>query len=537
MAAKEIKMAKKNSACLFVACLIAWGVYTSPALAMNKKNIGSIITTTTSKGEREPAYRDKETEKWVEYIKTLEVYLSKNPDWKNEAWGIRAHAYKKIGNRNPLEAMRLYSKGIRASKDKKYKEAVSFYEQATTLDPVFPWSANNLAWALATCPEEEFRNGAKAVKYAKRAIENTGVPVADFYGTLAAAYAANSEFDNAVLACKKAIELYPDERRKEMLQQFMAKKPYINSSNPRQKEDAISLEGYGKAKWGMNKIEVWDLYPNAEIKNNDLLITYGETFFNRKAILRFYFFNDMLYRVKTSFTKKKMSTEYQQSLEKYLVDQYGKPNQIDNNPKQNNKFVWNTKETIIEYKFFEKSRLANIVYASRKLDAIVKERENAKENTEGYHDVNTDLVFPRVVAGMERIETTQFEEAALGTSIRYYSANGIRMNVFLYNYGHRTMQVKNDIYGAQQRGHYKSVVQEFDTSLEVGSKRDARRMLCASFKIEDDGIAYISRLYLTGCRNHFVKIRCSYPEKNRYVSENTVNTFMEKLATLLNNRN
>ena len=398
-------MAKKNSVCLFVACLIAWGVYTSPALAMNKKNIGSIITTTTSKGEREPAYRDKETEKWMEYIKALEVYLSKNPDWKNEACGIRAHAYKKIGKKNPLEAMRLYSKGIRASKEKKYKEAVSFYEQAATMDPVFPWSANNLAWALATCPEKEFRNGAKALKYAKLAIENTGVPVADFHGTLAAAYAANSEFDKAVLACKKAIELYPDERRKEMLQQFMAKKPYINSSDPPNKEDAISLEGYGKAKWGMSKIEVWDFYPNAEIKNNDLLITYDETFLNRKAILRFYFFNDMLYRVKISFAKKKMSTAYQLNIEKFLINKYGNPDQINNDPKQDNKFVWNKKETIIEYNFFEKSRLANIVYTSRKLDVIVKERENAKENTEGYHDVNTGLVLPRVIAGMERVET------------------------------------------------------------------------------------------------------------------------------------
>jgi len=48
MAAKEIKMPEKNLVCLFVACLIAWGVYTSPALAMNKKNIGTIITTATS---------------------------------------------------------------------------------------------------------------------------------------------------------------------------------------------------------------------------------------------------------------------------------------------------------------------------------------------------------------------------------------------------------------------------------------------------------------------------------------------------------
>jgi Flp pilus assembly protein TadD len=59
-------------------------------------------------------------------------------------------------------------------------------------------SYNHLAWLLAACPNANFRNGAKAVEYAKKACELSGWKDASTLSTLAAAYAEAGDFDNAV---------------------------------------------------------------------------------------------------------------------------------------------------------------------------------------------------------------------------------------------------------------------------------------------------------------------------------------------------
>lgn len=55
-------------------------------------------------------------------------------------------------------------------------------------------SINNLAWALATCPDETVRDGARAVELARQANELSGNA---YLGTLAAAHAEVAEFDQA----------------------------------------------------------------------------------------------------------------------------------------------------------------------------------------------------------------------------------------------------------------------------------------------------------------------------------------------------
>ena len=67
---------------------------------------------------------------------------------------------------------------------------------------------NNLAWSFATDPHPGLRNTRYAVSLATRACEMTGYKTNFCLGTLAAAYAADSRFDEAVateqLACSLA---------------------------------------------------------------------------------------------------------------------------------------------------------------------------------------------------------------------------------------------------------------------------------------------------------------------------------------------
>lgn len=70
-----------------------------------------------------------------------------------------------------------------------------------------PDALNNLAWLLATAPEDSLRNGPEAVGYAEKACALTGRKQAGMLGTLAAAYAEAGRFPDAIRTCQQTIEL------------------------------------------------------------------------------------------------------------------------------------------------------------------------------------------------------------------------------------------------------------------------------------------------------------------------------------------
>ena len=75
------------------------------------------------------------------------------------------------------------------------------------MDPYFPEALNNLAWILATHPDETIRNGKEAVRLAERACEKTERKIPLMLGTLAAAYAEAGRFDDATSTAKEAEKL------------------------------------------------------------------------------------------------------------------------------------------------------------------------------------------------------------------------------------------------------------------------------------------------------------------------------------------
>jgi hypothetical protein len=56
----------------------------------------------------------------------------------------------------------------------------------------------NLAWFLATCPNNRFRNGNEAVSVAKKAYELSDRKRSGTYDTLAGAHAETGEFEQAI---------------------------------------------------------------------------------------------------------------------------------------------------------------------------------------------------------------------------------------------------------------------------------------------------------------------------------------------------
>jgi len=84
--------------------------------------------------------------------------------------------------------------------------ALADLEKALTIKPQDTGVLNNLAWLLATSPDDELRDGKRAIELAARACEKTNWKEAHIISTLAAAYAETGDFDSARKFSRQAVE-------------------------------------------------------------------------------------------------------------------------------------------------------------------------------------------------------------------------------------------------------------------------------------------------------------------------------------------
>lgn len=89
----------------------------------------------------------------------------------------------------------------------KQSEAVVDYETALKIKADDPSILNNLAWVLATSPNDQLRNGKRAVELAESACKVTEFKQAHILSTLAASYAESGDFEKAVEWSAKAVTL------------------------------------------------------------------------------------------------------------------------------------------------------------------------------------------------------------------------------------------------------------------------------------------------------------------------------------------
>ncbi len=86
-------------------------------------------------------------------------------------------------------------------------QAVAQLRQVVSLKPDRAEALNNLGWILATCSDDQVRDGVEAVRCAERACQLTTFTEAGMVGTLAAAYAEAGRFPEAVATAEKAVNL------------------------------------------------------------------------------------------------------------------------------------------------------------------------------------------------------------------------------------------------------------------------------------------------------------------------------------------
>lgn len=123
--------------------------------------------------------------------------------------------------------------------------ALADYEAAMQLEPDDTGVLNNLAWLLATSPEEKLRDGRRAIKLATKAGELTHHQQAHILSTIAAAYAETGDFATARRWSAKAVEL-GDESLKDQLRKELAsyedEKPWREKQGEPKADDSAKPE-------------------------------------------------------------------------------------------------------------------------------------------------------------------------------------------------------------------------------------------------------------------------------------------------------
>jgi tetratricopeptide (TPR) repeat protein len=120
------------------------------------------------------------------------------------------------------------------------EKAIIEYREAVRLSPTSALFLNDLAWALATNPDEKVRDNKEAVRLAEDACRLSGGTEPRFFGTLDAAYAGVGRFDEAITTANKTRDLalaagqqQIAQKAEERLALYRAGKAYHSaSSNP-----------------------------------------------------------------------------------------------------------------------------------------------------------------------------------------------------------------------------------------------------------------------------------------------------------------
>ena len=86
-------------------------------------------------------------------------------------------------------------------------EAISQWQEALAIQPDNGNAASNLAWVFATSPDDSIRDGTRAAELGERALRISGGKIPMIYKVLAAAYAENGRFADAVETARRGADL------------------------------------------------------------------------------------------------------------------------------------------------------------------------------------------------------------------------------------------------------------------------------------------------------------------------------------------
>jgi len=192
----------------------------------------------------------------VDAIADIQLLLQDDP--ANVGWQMQLAGYYIRDNRHS-KAIDIFTKILaddennqdarRARADTllsvgKHSEAIADFEILLKQAPKDDGILNNFAWVLATSPEDELRDGQRALKMATEACEVTKYEKAHILSTLASAYAEIGDFESARKWAQKAVDAgakdeETDEQLKNELESYKQNKPWRERQTVEEKEDSV----------------------------------------------------------------------------------------------------------------------------------------------------------------------------------------------------------------------------------------------------------------------------------------------------------
>jgi tetratricopeptide (TPR) repeat protein len=176
-----------------------------------------------------------------DYTKSIEIRPREDKTYLNRGLAFEQNGqhdmamfdYNMAIELNPKFPAPYYNRGIIYAEKGRHDKAISDFNKAIELDPGFAEAYNNQAWLLATCPDERYRNGVKAVEMAEKAIESAQHVTANSLDTLAAAYAEAGRFQDAIATQTRQINMLKEQGKTneiaksiERIEHYKAHKPW-----------------------------------------------------------------------------------------------------------------------------------------------------------------------------------------------------------------------------------------------------------------------------------------------------------------------
>ncbi len=152
-----------------------------------------------------------------------------------------------LAAKQPREAIRRFTRALEIDADNfpcrrgrsdaaistgDHPAALTDLEKAVVLKPDDSGVLNNLAWLLATSPDNDLRDGKRAIELATKACEVTKWKEAHIISTLAAAYAETGDFENARKFSRQAVETGKEGDEGQVVEQLAAELTSYEAAKP-----------------------------------------------------------------------------------------------------------------------------------------------------------------------------------------------------------------------------------------------------------------------------------------------------------------
>jgi tetratricopeptide (TPR) repeat protein len=131
-------------------------------------------------------------------------------------WDEAIEHYQRALEQMPDSTHAHYQLGLALQSRGRFAAAIAQFQKVLELDPRHVTAQNNLAWLLATCPDNSVRDGKRAVELAQQAVQLSGGNSPEILDTLAAAYAEAGRYPEAVETAQRASDLSTAQNKKSL---------------------------------------------------------------------------------------------------------------------------------------------------------------------------------------------------------------------------------------------------------------------------------------------------------------------------------